>query len=82
MPRYVSPSDNFSGYLMEPRTADSRGLEPSRYLEPKKITEIICPNCYVRKLITRDNEKAWCTGCESEFDITGENINDAHILKK
>lgn len=38
-----------------------------------KRTEILCPECFGKKLLTADDKNAHCDGCGTEFTITGPN---------
>jgi len=38
-----------------------------------KRTEILCPNCFKKKLLTSDGKNAHCDECGTEFIITAPN---------
>ena len=38
-----------------------------------KRTEILCPECFKKKLLTCNDKDAFCDDCGTEFIITGKN---------
>lgn len=46
-----------------------------------KRTEILCVECFKKKLLTEDDVHAYCDGCGTEFIITDKK-NNAFRYKK
>ncbi len=38
-----------------------------------KRTEILCPDCMKKKLLTSNDKDAHCDGCGTQFEITAPN---------
>ena len=45
--------------------------ETKKYI--MKRTEILCPNCFNKKVIEETKDNAYCDGCGQEYLITSKN---------
>lgn len=38
-----------------------------------KRTEILCPECFKKRILTKDDKEGFCDQCGTEYIITGKN---------